>query len=150
MRFPWRVPLICGFLPENRRDRLVILLELVSHRQPSQAATMRYLVAAVVTMAMLSGSAFAFDMQGESKDPLTLKYEREAREKADAEKAYNEQMKRLKAQAPTKAKVDPWSNVRPAGDTPAKRERNTDAATFGAREAGQKPWPRVAPLTHPC
>jgi hypothetical protein len=82
---------------------------------------MRYLVAAVVTMAMLSGSAFAFEMQGESKDPLTLKYEREAREKADAEKAYNEQMKRLKAQAPTKAKVDPWSNVRPAGDTTAKR-----------------------------
>ena len=82
---------------------------------------MRYLVAAVVTMAMLSGSAFAFEMQGESKDPLTLKYEREAREKADAEKAYNEQMKRLKAQAPTKAKVDPWSNVRPTADNSTKR-----------------------------
>jgi hypothetical protein len=82
---------------------------------------MRYLVAAVVTMAMLSGPALAFEMNGESKDPLTLKYEREAKEKAEAERAYNEQMKRLKAQAPTKAKVDPWSNVRPAGDTTAKR-----------------------------
>jgi hypothetical protein len=74
-----------------------------------------------MAMAMLSGPAYSLDMNGESKDPLTLKYEREAREKADAERDYNAQMKRLKAQAPTKAKVDPWSNVRPAGDTTAKR-----------------------------
>jgi hypothetical protein len=82
---------------------------------------MLYLVATAMTLAMLSGAAYSFEMNGESKDPLTLKYEREARERADAEKAYNDQMKRLKAQAPTKAKVDPWSNVRPASDTTAKR-----------------------------
>jgi hypothetical protein len=50
-----------------------------------------------------------------------LKYEREDKEKADAEKDYNTQMKRLKAQAPAKAKVDPWSGVRPATDASAKR-----------------------------
>jgi len=74
-----------------------------------------------MTMAMLSGPAYSFDMNGETKDPLTLKYEREAKERADAEKAYNDQMKRLKAQAPTKAKVDPWSGVRPSAETNAKR-----------------------------
>ena len=82
---------------------------------------MRYLVAAVMTMAMLSAPTYAFEMSGESKDPLTLKYEREAKERADAEQAYNQQMKRLKAQAPAKATVDPWSNVRPTADSAAKR-----------------------------
>jgi len=33
----------------------------------------------------------------------------------------HDQMKRLKAQAPTKAKVDPWSGVRPSAETNAKR-----------------------------
>jgi hypothetical protein len=82
---------------------------------------MRYLVAAAMTMAMLSAPAYAFDMNSDSKDPLTLKYEREARERADAEKDYNAQMKRLKEQAPTKTKVDPWSGVRSTGDASAKR-----------------------------
>jgi hypothetical protein len=82
---------------------------------------MRYLVAAALTMALLSGPAYAFGETSGSKDPLTLKYEREAQEKADAEKAYNEQMKRLKAQVPTKTKVDPWSGVRPTSDADAKR-----------------------------
>ena len=89
--------------------------------QPLKAATMRNLVAAAMTMAMLSGPAHAFGEMSGNKDPLTLKYEREAQEKADAEKAYNDQMKRLKAQAPTKTKVDPWSGVRPSSDDSAKR-----------------------------
>jgi hypothetical protein len=82
---------------------------------------MRYLVATAMTMAMLSGPAYSFEMNADRKDPLTLKYEREDKEKADAEKDYNAQMKRLKAQAPAKAKVDPWSGVRPATDASAKR-----------------------------
>ena len=82
---------------------------------------MRNLVTAAMTIAMLSGPAYSFEMNGESKDPLTLKYEREDKERADAEKAYNVQMKRLKAQVPTKTKVDPWSGVRPSGDASAKR-----------------------------
>ena len=78
---------------------------------------MRYLLATAMTMAMLTGSAHAqFNPNGQSKDPLTLKYEREEAERKENEKAYNETMKRLKAQQPTNAKNDPWSGVRPASD----------------------------------
>jgi hypothetical protein len=85
-------------------------------------ATMRYLLAAAMTMAMLTGPAYSqFNTSGGSKDPLTLKYEREDNEKKENEKAYNETMKRLKTQQPTNAKVDPWSGVRPAGDGAGKR-----------------------------
>jgi len=84
---------------------------------------MRYLLAAAMTMAMLTGPAYSqFNPQGQSKDPLTLKYEREDAERKENEKAYNETMKRLKSQQPTNAKNDPWSGVRPASDgTAAKR-----------------------------
>jgi len=82
---------------------------------------MRYLLAAAMTMAMMAGPAYAqFNPNAESKDPLTLKYEREDNEKKENEKAYNETMKRLKKQQPA-AKADPWSGVRPASDGNAKR-----------------------------
>ena len=83
---------------------------------------MRYLLAAAMTMAMLTGPAYAqMDMNAGAKDPLTLKYEREDNERKENEKAYNETMKRLKKQQPANAKVDPWSGVRPASDGTAKR-----------------------------
>ena len=53
-----------------------------------------------------------FDMDNTSKDPLTLKYEREDNERKENERAYNEQMKRLKKQAPATTKNDPWAGVR--------------------------------------
>jgi hypothetical protein len=86
-------------------------------------AIMRYLLAAAMTMVMLTGPAYAqFDPVGQSKDPLVLKYEKEEAERKENEKAYNETMKRLKAQAPATTKNDPWSGVRPASDgTAAKR-----------------------------
>ena len=76
-----------------------------------------------MTMAMLTGPAYSqFNTNGGAKDPLTLKYEREDNEKKENEKAYNETMKRLKAQSPATTKNDPWSSVRPASDgTAAKR-----------------------------
>jgi hypothetical protein len=73
-----------------------------------------------MTLAMLTGPTYSFEMSGQSKDPLTLKYEREDNERKENEKAYNETMKRLKKQQPA-AKVDPWSGVRPASDGAAKR-----------------------------
>ena len=84
---------------------------------------MRYLLATAMTMAMLTGPAYSqFNPNGQSKDPLTLKYEREDNERKENEKAYNETMKRLKAQGPATTKNDPWSGVRPASDgTAAKR-----------------------------
>jgi len=83
---------------------------------------MRYRLAAAMTMAMLAGPAYAqFNSNEGSKDPLTLKYEREDNEKKENEKAYNETMKRLKKQQPANAKTDPWSGVRPSSDGAAKR-----------------------------
>jgi hypothetical protein len=91
-----------------------------SFEQPG--TTMRYLLAAAMTMAMLTGPAYSqFNPNGQAKDPLTLKYEREDNEKKENEKAYNDTMKRLKTQQPTNAKADPWSGVRPASDGAAKR-----------------------------
>jgi hypothetical protein len=73
---------------------------------------MRTFFATAMAIAMLAGPAHAFDMTPDSKDPLQLKYEREEQEKKDIERDYNAQMKRLKAQAPTTTKKDPWAGVR--------------------------------------
>jgi len=90
---------------------------------------MRYLLAAaVLMMAMLAGPAYAQLSNGGSqdtneanKDPLQLQYEREKREREQTEKSYNETMKRLKTQAPTKTNSDPWKIVRPTTDSSGKR-----------------------------
>jgi len=54
--------------------------------------------------------------QQKEKTPLDLQYERERKDQEANEKAYNDQMKRLKAQNPT-AKSDPWAGVRPASES---------------------------------
>ena len=82
---------------------------------------MRCLFAAVMTMAMLAGPAYSQMNMGPEKDPLQLKYEREEKEKAENEKAYNETMKRLKTQAPAKTSSDPWKTVRPASEPAANK-----------------------------
>ena len=83
---------------------------------------MRYIFAATVTMAMLTGPAYAQMSMGPEKDPLKLKYEAEDKARAENERAYNETMKRLKKQAPTQTNSDPWKTVRPASEpTNAKR-----------------------------
>jgi hypothetical protein len=87
----------------------------------NQAATMRYLLAVAMTMAMLAGPAYAQFSTGAEKTPLQLKYEREDKERADTEKAYNDTMKRLKSQRPVTTTSDPWKTVRPASESNAKR-----------------------------
>jgi hypothetical protein len=82
---------------------------------------MRYLVAAAVTMVLLAGPAYSQMNMGPEKDPLKLKYEREDKERAENERAYNETMKRLKSQAPASTSSDPWKTVRPASESNAKR-----------------------------
>lgn len=82
---------------------------------------MRYLVAMAVAMTVLAGPARAqFDMNGGNKTPTERYFDGIEKERADNEKAYNAQMKRLKGQTPTDLKRDPWSTVRPA-DSTAKR-----------------------------
>ena len=78
---------------------------------------MRYLFAAAMTMAMLTGPAHS----QQQKTPLQLKYEREDRERAETEKAYNATMQRLKSQAPATTNSDPWKTVRPPSESNAKR-----------------------------
>jgi hypothetical protein len=73
-------------------------------------------------MASLAGPAAAQRgmSQGNHKTPLELQYEREKRDQEANEKAYNDQMKRMKSEGPA-AKSDPWAGVRPANETNAKR-----------------------------
>ena len=82
---------------------------------------MRYILAAAVTMAMLTGPAYSQMSMGPEKDPLKLKYEQEDKARAENEKAYNDTMKRLKSQAPAQTSNDPWKTVRPASESSAKR-----------------------------
>jgi len=71
-------------------------------------------------MAMLMGLAHAQENEA-NKDPFKLKIEREERERAENERDYNAQMKRLKAQSPAQTSSDPWKKVRPADSSGAKR-----------------------------
>lgn len=82
---------------------------------------MRYLFAAAVAMTIAGPAHAQFNVSGDSKDPLQLKYEREEKEKAENERAYNETMKRLKMQAPAKTSSDPWKTVRPTSEADNKR-----------------------------
>jgi hypothetical protein len=82
---------------------------------------MRYLFAAAMTMAMLMDPAHSQMNMGAEKTPFQLKNEREDREKAENEKAYNATMKRLKSQAPSTTNSDPWKTVRPSSESNAKR-----------------------------
>ena len=82
---------------------------------------MRYLFAAAMTMAMLTGPAYSQMSAGPEKNPLQLKYEREDRERAENEKDYNATMQRLKSQAPATTNSDPWKTVRPPSESNAKR-----------------------------
>ena len=78
--------------------------------------------AMMVMVASLAGPATAQRgmSQGNHKTPLELQYERERQEQEANEKAYNEQMKRMKSSGPA-AKTDPWAGVRPSNETNAKR-----------------------------
>jgi hypothetical protein len=76
----------------------------------------------MVMVASLAGPAAAQRgmSQGNHKTPLELQYEREKRDQEANEKAYNEQMQRMKPSGPA-AKNDPWAGVRSPNETNAKR-----------------------------
>jgi len=80
------------------------------------AVIMKRVLAAATIVTALAAPAFAQMSQGNQKTPLELLYEKERLDQQANEKAYNDQMKRLKAQQPTTSKVDPWSGVRPANE----------------------------------
>jgi Ni/Co efflux regulator RcnB len=77
------------------------------------AAVMIALLAAPATAQMGSRSGAG---QQQAPTPLDLQYEKERQEQRENERAYNEQMKRLKSQSPT-TKVDPWAGVRSSNET---------------------------------
>ena len=56
-----------------------------------------------------------------NRDPYKLMLEREQQQRDENERAYNAQMKRLKAQGAAPASSDPWKIVRPASEPAAKR-----------------------------
>lgn len=81
---------------------------------------MRYLYTMAMMAALVVPASAQFST-GKEKTPLELQYEREDAERKENERLYNDQMKRLKAQAPTRTNNDPWSKVRSAPDASAKR-----------------------------
>ena len=84
---------------------------------------MRPYFTAFVMMAMLAGPAYSQqggEVNSANKDPYKLKLEREQNERDEIERAYDAQMKRLKAQNATPTSSDPWKTIRPV-DNAAKR-----------------------------
>jgi hypothetical protein len=76
------------------------------------------LIALLVTPAAAQmGSRTGMGQQRE-KTPLDLQYEKERIEQQENERAYNEQMKRMKTQGSPAAKADPWAGVRPPAEPP--------------------------------
>jgi len=84
---------------------------------------MKTSVAAIVTLAVLAGPAYAQMNKG---NPPTvnpndqIENAQAERNRARVEKEYNETMKRLRSQEPA-PKPDPWGNVRPASGADTKR-----------------------------
>ena len=83
---------------------------------------MRQLILAGVALTVLTG--VAAHAQGKDpnapKTPLDLIYEQQERDQKQAEKDYNDAMRRTRGQAP-QAKNDPWRTIRPS--EPAKSKR---------------------------
>jgi len=88
--------------------------------QNGQAAIMKTLVAAAVTVAMLTGTASAQMGKMGGKDPLQLQYEKQKKDQEDIERDYNAAMKRSRSQGPA-PKSDPWAGVRPVENPSTKR-----------------------------
>jgi hypothetical protein len=120
------------FLPEICRDRL----DQVQSTRQQQGAAMRYVraaailraafAAAILSMVVGSGLLFPAPTRAQistapEKTPLDLMYERQDKERKENESAYNQQMKRLKAQGPATTNSDPWKTVRPTTDSSAKK-----------------------------
>jgi hypothetical protein len=82
---------------------------------------MKRIIVASVMMAMLVGPVHSQMGGSKEKTPLELKYEKDELDRKQNEKAYEDQMKRLKSQAPVAGKRDPWAGVRPAPETSSKR-----------------------------
>jgi hypothetical protein len=78
------------------------------------AAAMIAVFAAPAAAQMGSRSGFG---QQREQTPLDRQYEKERQDQQENERAYNEQMKRMKTQGPT-AKTDPWAGVRPTNEPP--------------------------------
>jgi len=75
------------------------------------------LIAVLATPAAAQMGSRSGAGQQREKTPLDLQYEKERIEQQENERAYNEQMKRMKSQGPA-AKADPWAGVRPATEPP--------------------------------
>jgi len=80
--------------------------------------TLRALLAASVTLAVVAGAADAQPSKNRHEDPRAerTKEMKAARERYEVEKEYNEMIKRTKPTGPA-PKADPWSGVRSGGDT---------------------------------
>jgi hypothetical protein len=76
------------------------------------------LIAVLVTPAAAQMGSRSGMGQQQAPTPLDLQYEKERQEQRENERAYNEQMKRMKTQGGATTKTDPWAGVRPATEPP--------------------------------
>ncbi len=82
---------------------------------------MRQAILTGLVLTLLAGAAHAQSDPKGPKTPLDLMYEEQEQRQKQAEKEYNDTMRRTRGDAPAKASNDPWRNIRPA--EPAKSKR---------------------------
>jgi len=81
---------------------------------------MRQVILTGMALALLAGAAHAQSDPKGPKTPLDLMYEEQEQRAKQAEKEYNDTMRRTRANGPIKSS-DPWRTIRPAEPTKAKR-----------------------------
>jgi len=75
---------------------------------------MRRVILAAMLTALMPAFAYAQYSDGAAKGPATVRTEKEMKNDAEIDKAYQQTLKRLKSEAPAAAaKTDPWQSVRP-------------------------------------
>jgi uncharacterized protein YecT (DUF1311 family) len=93
----------------------------VGLQRPSKnrIGTVRRFVIAAMLVALLPAPAYPQD-DSENRGPMTVRSDKEKKQDAAIDKAYQDAMKRAEATRQS-AKTDPWQSVRPATNDGTKR-----------------------------
>ena len=81
---------------------------------------MKRLSLGTILLAMLAGPAFAQQPSMASKDPMVLDQEQKVKDREEVDKRYKSTLEKTR-QETTTTRADPWSNMRGANETKAKR-----------------------------
>jgi hypothetical protein len=84
----------------------------------SPVFVMKRLLAATVVLASLTGVAFA--QEGKDDDPIVIEQKQKKKDAEEVDKRYKSTLDKTRKDA-TGGRIDPWSNMRGADDSKAKR-----------------------------